>query len=150
MARLPLGGRRALDPLGAAAVAGDNGDDDAWLTQGDGAGAVLGGGALDPVAVEEVGEDRRDLPLVQVAHLPDEPESTRQAVTAAVSPELHQLFHPADRKVDAVREADVFVVAGGVSVGRHDHVKGALFDLGVHPDREEIAAGEPVEVELLR
>jgi molybdopterin molybdotransferase len=66
-----------------------------------------------------------------VAHLPDEPGPTRQALSAALSPELHQLFHPVDRKVDAVRELDVLIVAGGVSVGRHDHVKGALADLGV-------------------
>jgi molybdopterin molybdotransferase len=66
-----------------------------------------------------------------VAHLPDSAAPTRKALAAALSPELHQLFHPADRKVDAVRSPDVLIVAGGVSVGRHDHVKGALTDLGV-------------------
>jgi molybdopterin molybdotransferase len=66
-----------------------------------------------------------------VANLPDEPKATRQALNAALSRELHQLDHPADRQVDAVRQPDVLVVAGGVSVGRHDHVKGALADLGV-------------------
>jgi molybdopterin molybdotransferase len=66
-----------------------------------------------------------------VAHLPDEPAATRQALSAALSPELHQLLHPAEAEVDAVRAADVLIVAGGVSVGRHDHVKEALADLGV-------------------
>ncbi|MGN6276313.1 MAG: molybdopterin-binding protein [Solirubrobacterales bacterium] len=37
----------------------------------------------------------------------------------------------AGRKVEAVRGVDVLLVAGGVSVGRHDHVKGALVELGV-------------------
>jgi molybdopterin molybdotransferase len=49
-----------------------------------------------------------------VAHLPDDPQATRQALAAALSSEV-----------------DVVIVAGGVSVGRHDHVKGALGDLGV-------------------
>jgi len=66
-----------------------------------------------------------------VAHLPDEAAATRQALSAALSPELHQLLHPAEVEVDAVRGVDVLVVAGGVSVGRHDHVKGALAELGV-------------------
>jgi molybdopterin molybdotransferase len=66
-----------------------------------------------------------------VAHLPDEPQATRETLAAALSSELHQLDHPVDSQVDAVREADVLIVAGGVSVGRHDHVKGALADLGV-------------------
>ncbi|MGN6201269.1 MAG: molybdopterin molybdotransferase MoeA [Solirubrobacterales bacterium] len=69
--------------------------------------------------------------VAHVAHLPDDPVATRQAFAAALSPELHQLDHPADGQVDAVRAPDVLIVAGGVSVGRHDHVKGALTDLGV-------------------
>jgi molybdopterin molybdotransferase len=68
---------------------------------------------------------------VHVAHLPDDAAATRQILAAALSSELHQLFHPVDRKVDAVRPPDVLIVAGGVSVGRHDHVKGALAELGV-------------------
>jgi molybdopterin molybdotransferase len=76
--------------------------------------------------VREAGADP-----AHVAHLPDEPESTRQALTAALSTELHQLDHPADSQVDAVRGMDALIVAGGVSVGRHDHVKGALTELGV-------------------
>jgi molybdopterin molybdotransferase len=52
----------------------------------------------------------------EVAHLPDDPAATRQALSAALSP---------------VRDLDVLIVAGGVSVGRHDHVKGALAELGV-------------------
>lgn len=47
-----------------------------------------------------------------VAHLPDEPEAVREAIAAALG-------------------CEVLVVAGGVSVGRHDHVKGALAELGV-------------------
>jgi molybdopterin molybdotransferase len=66
-----------------------------------------------------------------VAHLPDDAAATREAISAALPPELHQLFHPVDRKVDAVRPPEVLIVAGGVSVGRHDHVKGALAGLGV-------------------
>lgn len=44
--------------------------------------------------------------------LPDQPEPTRAAIAAAL-------------------DADLVVIAGGVSVGRHDHVKGALAELGV-------------------
>jgi molybdopterin molybdotransferase len=50
--------------------------------------------------------------LEQVAHLPDEAKAAREAIGAALG-------------------CDVVVVAGGVSVGRHDHVKGALAGLGV-------------------
>jgi molybdopterin molybdotransferase len=49
-----------------------------------------------------------------LAHLPDEPEATREAISTTLS-----------------RGVDVLLVAGGVSVGRHDHVKGALAELGV-------------------
>jgi molybdopterin molybdotransferase len=49
---------------------------------------------------------------VHVAHLPDEPEATREAIAAAL-------------------DHDVLIVAGGVSVGRHDHVKAALAEAGV-------------------
>jgi molybdopterin molybdotransferase len=66
-----------------------------------------------------------------VAHLPDEPAPTREAIAAALSSELHQISGLAGRKFDAVRSPDVLIVAGGVSVGRHDHVKGALAELGV-------------------
>jgi molybdopterin molybdotransferase len=68
---------------------------------------------------------------VHRAHLPDDPAETRQALAAALSPELHQILPPAEGEFDAVRGVDVLIVAGGVSVGRHDHVKGALADLGV-------------------
>jgi molybdopterin molybdotransferase len=44
--------------------------------------------------------------------LPDEPAATRDALAGAL-------------------DCDALVVAGGVSVGRHDHVKGALTELGV-------------------
>jgi molybdopterin molybdotransferase len=59
--------------------------------------------------VHEAGADP-----THVNHLPDEPASTRQAMAAVLS-----------------RGPDLLIVAGGVSVGRHDHVKGALADLGV-------------------
>jgi molybdopterin molybdotransferase len=45
--------------------------------------------------------------------VPDTPEGTRAAVG------------------EALDAADVVIVSGGVSVGPHDHVKGALRDLGV-------------------
>jgi molybdopterin molybdotransferase len=48
----------------------------------------------------------------RVAHLADEAEATRRAIAVAL-------------------DHDVLIVAGGVSVGRHDHVKGALTDAGV-------------------
>ena len=69
--------------------------------------------------------------VTSVTHLPDAAAATRQALAAALSPELHQISPLAGRKSDAVRPPDVLIVAGGVSVGRHDHVKGALTDLGV-------------------
>ncbi|HEY0391566.1 MAG TPA: gephyrin-like molybdotransferase Glp [Solirubrobacterales bacterium] len=47
-----------------------------------------------------------------IASAPDEPEATREAIEAAL-------------------EADVAIVCGGVSVGEHDHVKGAFERLGV-------------------
>jgi molybdopterin molybdotransferase len=49
--------------------------------------------------------------VVSVDWTPDEPEATRAALGRAL-------------------EADVTIVCGGVSVGEHDHVKGALADLG--------------------
>jgi molybdopterin molybdotransferase len=72
-----------------------------------------------------------DAEPTHLAHLADDPEATRQALAATLSPELHQISGPAARKFDAVRQPDVLIVAGGVSVGRHDHVKGALAELGV-------------------
>ncbi|HVO55270.1 MAG TPA: gephyrin-like molybdotransferase Glp [Solirubrobacterales bacterium] len=50
--------------------------------------------------------------VVSVGWAPDEPAATEEAVAAALS-------------------ADVAIVCGGVSVGAHDHVKGALERLGV-------------------
>jgi molybdopterin molybdotransferase len=49
--------------------------------------------------------------VVAVDWTPDEPEATRAALASAL-------------------EADVAIVCGGVSVGEHDHVKGALAELG--------------------
>ena len=50
--------------------------------------------------------------VASVAWAPDEPAATEAALAAAL-------------------EADVAIVCGGVSVGEHDHVKGALARLGV-------------------
>lgn len=66
-----------------------------------------------------------------VAHLPDDAAATREAISAALSTEVHRNPYLPEREFDAVRTADVLVIAGGVSVGRHDHVKGALAELGV-------------------
>jgi molybdopterin molybdotransferase len=66
-----------------------------------------------------------------VTHLPDDAAATRQALAAALSPELHQILAAKGPEFDAVRPLDVLIVAGGVSVGRHDHVKEAFADLGV-------------------
>ncbi len=55
--------------------------------------------------------------------------------SGAVAPEARRL--PDDRRTteaaltDAIDEADVVIVSGGVSVGPHDHVKPALASLGV-------------------
>jgi molybdopterin molybdotransferase len=49
--------------------------------------------------------------VVSVDWTPDEPEATRAALARAL-------------------EAEVAIVCGGISVGEHDHVKGALADLG--------------------
>lgn len=71
---------------------------------------------------------------VHVASLPDAAAATREAISAALTPtapELHQISRLQGRKFDAVRGPDVLLIAGGVSVGRHDHVKGALAELGV-------------------
>jgi molybdopterin molybdotransferase len=51
--------------------------------------------------------------VVGRGHAVDDPEATRAVIT------------------EALEEADVLVLAGGVSVGPHDHVKPALLDLGV-------------------
>ncbi len=47
------------------------------------------------------------------APVPDDPEATRAAIAVALE------------------RADVLVLCGGVSVGEHDHVRGALAELGV-------------------
>jgi molybdopterin molybdotransferase len=51
--------------------------------------------------------------LAARATVPDDPEGTRSAIA------------------EALDDADVVLVSGGVSVGPHDHVKAALRDLGV-------------------
>jgi molybdopterin molybdotransferase len=68
---------------------------------------------------------------VHVSRMSDDPAAVRQAIDAALSTELHQISRRAGGKFDAVRRADVLLIAGGVSVGRHDHVKEALSELGV-------------------
>lgn len=56
--------------------------------------------------------EREGAEVCGVKLVPDEPETTRAAIAAALT-------------------ADVVVISGGVSVGEHDHVKGALAELGV-------------------
>ncbi|MCW3024223.1 MAG: molybdopterin molybdotransferase MoeA [Conexibacter sp.] len=51
--------------------------------------------------------------VVGRGHAVDDPEATRAVIAQALD------------------EADVVILAGGVSVGPHDHVKGALIELGV-------------------
>ena len=89
---------------------------------------------------------------VHVAHLADEPAATREALAAALSPELHQISGLAGMKSDAVRAPEVLIVAGGVSVGRHDHVKGALGELGVEERfwRVALRPGGPTWFGVLR
>jgi molybdopterin molybdotransferase len=97
--------------------------------------------------VREAGADP-----AHVAHLPDGPAAIRQAISASLSSELHQILHLPEGKFDAVREADVLLVAGGVSVGRHDHVKGALAELGVEERfwRVAMRPGGPIWFGVLR
>ena len=60
-----------------------------------------------PALVEWAGAE-----TVGIGSMPDDPGATRAAIAAAL-------------------DADVVVLCGGVSVGEHDHVKGALSRLGV-------------------
>ncbi len=72
-------------------------------------------------ALREVGAEVRSLGIA-----PDEPEALRQLV------------------VDALREVDVLVTSGGVSVGTHDLVKPLLESLGtVHVGRVKLKPGKP-------
>ncbi len=89
----------------------------AVLTSGD--ELTLPGEPLRPGAIRD--SNRHALPalarlagaeVVSVAWTPDEPAATDEALGTAL-------------------EADVAIVCGGVSVGEHDHVKGALARLGV-------------------
>ena len=60
-----------------------------------------------PALVERAGGE-----VVRVETVPDEPTATRGAIERAL-------------------DSDVVVICGGVSVGEHDHVRGALAELGV-------------------
>jgi molybdopterin molybdotransferase len=72
-------------------------------------------------ALREVGAEVRSLGIA-----PDEPEALRQLV------------------VDALREVDVLVTSGGVSIGTHDLVKPLLESLGtVHVGRVKLKPGKP-------
>ncbi len=79
------------------------------------AGSALGPGQLhDSNLVTLRALAMRDGADVRLAmHVPDDPVATIEALTAAL------------------QSADVILLSGGVSVGPHDHVKGALADLGV-------------------
>lgn len=65
--------------------------------------------------------------VTHVAHVADSAEATRAAIDAALA------------------QADVLVLSGGVSVGPHDHVKGALEACGVREDfwRVALRPGKP-------
>jgi len=69
-------------------------------------GVELLGGSADEA--EGLGE-----PAPLAAPVADDPDATRTAIAAALE------------------RADVLVLCGGVSVGEHDHVRGALAELGV-------------------
>jgi molybdopterin molybdotransferase len=72
-------------------------------------------------ALREVGVEVHGLGIA-----PDQPEALRRLV------------------VDALREADVLVTSGGVSVGTHDLVKPLLDSLGtVHVGRVKLKPGKP-------
>ena len=72
-------------------------------------------------ALREAGAEVRGLGIA-----PDQPEALRQLV------------------VDALREVDVLVTSGGVSVGTHDLVKPLLESLGtVHVGRVKLKPGKP-------
>ena len=72
-------------------------------------------------ALREAGAEVRGLGIA-----PDEPDALRQLV------------------IDALREADVLVTSGGVSVGTHDLVKPLLESLGtVHVGRVKLKPGKP-------
>jgi molybdopterin molybdotransferase len=72
-------------------------------------------------ALREAGAEVRGLGIA-----PDEPDALRQLV------------------VDALREVDVLVTSGGVSVGTHDLVKPLLESLGtVHVGRVKLKPGKP-------
>jgi molybdopterin molybdotransferase len=77
-------------------------------------GEPLGPGQIHDSNSYALGAQAREaggLPSAMI-HLPDDAGATREAIAGA-------LGH------------DVLVIAGGVSVGRHDHGKGALAELGV-------------------
>jgi molybdopterin molybdotransferase len=65
--------------------------------------------------------------VVARVHVADTAQATRDAIAAALG------------------DADVLVLSGGVSVGPHDHVKGALEACGVHEDfwRVALRPGKP-------
>jgi len=73
------------------------------------AGAIYGSNGFALSAQAE----RAGAALTRRATVPDAPDATREAIR------------------EALEEADVVIVSGGVSVGPHDHVKDALRDLGV-------------------
>jgi len=57
--------------------------------------------------------ERAGAEVVAEARVGDDPDATREALAAALA------------------DADLLVISGGISVGAHDHVKGALARLGV-------------------
>jgi molybdenum cofactor synthesis domain-containing protein len=58
------------------------------------------------------------------------PAQAREAGAVANSNWLRDDADATRNAIEGALECDILVVSGGVSVGRHDHVKGALTDLG--------------------
>jgi molybdopterin molybdotransferase len=98
--------RCAQRPRVAVLVTGDE------LTE---PGAALGPGAIYSSNAISLGAqvERSGAVLIAGRSVPDDPGDTRAALS------------------EALDDADVVIVSGGVSVGPHDHVKAALTELGV-------------------
>lgn len=120
-----------LASLGAASVPCHRQPRVAVLTCGD--ELVQAGGRLAPGAIHD--SNALSIPAlaklagagaVSTGWMPDEAEATRTTIAARL-------------------DADVVAICGGVSVGEHDHVKGALAELGVEEAfwRVALKPGQP-------
>jgi molybdopterin molybdotransferase len=92
------------------------GDELVGVGEGLRAGAVRNSGSyVIPALIEQAGGE-----TISVTHAPDDPDQVTAAIAAAL-------------------EADVTVITGGMSVGAHDHVAGALASLGVEREFAGVA-----------